>query len=358
MAIRLRPSLSWLLAFIPVAFVLELRHAGAPLVFGAAALAIVPLAHLIVEGTEHLATHTGPAVGGLLNASFGNLPELIIAIVALRAGLFDMVRASLVGALLANLLLALGLAFLLGGLRHHEQIYSSTALQTYGAMMLLAIISLAVPASFHRFFGTETATPAAVRLDLGVAALLLVVYVLYLVLMLRTHRELFAPARKSTTAHTGPTWSVPRALGTLILASAGAAWMSEILVGAAESTGQALGLSDVFIGMIFLAIVGGAAESLSAIAAGMSNRMDLALGIAFGSCIQIALLVAPLLVLVSRLIAPGPFTLDFTRGEISALFIAVFIGVVVSSGGRSNWFKGVQLLAVYLIFAALAYLIP
>ena len=351
-----RPSVHWLLAAIPVAAVLDAMSAPAPLVFFAAALAIVPLATLIVHGTEHLAVHTGPAIGGLLNATFGNLPELIIAFVALRAGLLDMVRASLVGALLANLLLALGVGFFLGGLRYHEQVYNPAAARTYGSMMLLAALSMVVPATFHRFLG-ETAPRYAEALDTGVALVLLTAYVLYLVFMVRTHREFFAGGEEEETT-TAEHWSVGRAGVTLVIASLGAAWMSETLVGAAEATGHAMGMSPLFIGIILLAVLGGAAESGSAIAMARANKMDLSVGIAMGSSIQIALFVTPVLVLVSRVTGTERLTLSFSRAEIFALFFGVMIGVLVTGDGRSNWFKGVQLLTFYFILAAMFYLIP
>lgn len=351
-----KPSVHWLLAAIPVAAGLDAISARAPLIFLFAALAIVPLATLIVHGTEHLAARTGPAAGGLLNATFGNLPELIIAFVALRAGLLDMVRASLVGALLANLLLALGVAFLLGGLRHHVQEYNPAAARTYGSMMLLAALSMVVPAAFHRFLG-ESAPRYAEALDTGVALVLLLAYALYLIFMLRTHPEFFSVAHpEPATAGTG--WSVARAGATLVGASLGAAWMSEVLVGAAEATGHALGMSPLFIGIILLAVLGGAAESGSAIAMARRNKMDLSVGIAMGSSIQIALFVTPVLVLTSRAIAPERLTLAFGRGEILALFLGVLIGALVTGDGRANWFKGVQLLAFYIILAAMFYLIP
>jgi Ca2+:H+ antiporter len=346
----------WLLIAMPAAAGLEILGAAAPLIFFVAAVAIVPLAALIVHSTEHLAAHTGPALGSLLNATFGNLPELIIAMVALRAGLVDMVRASLVGALLANLLLALGIAFLLGGLRHRVQEYNPAAARSYATMMLLASLSMVVPSAFHRFLGGPAPGHAA-ALDTGVVLVLLGAYALYLVFMLRTHPELFAAASAAEADH-GAHWSLTRAGGTLLAASLGAAWMSEILVGAAEATGQALGMSPLFIGIVLLAVVGGAAESGAAITMARKNQMDLAVGIAMGSCLQIALFVTPVLVLSSRFFAPEPLTLGFSRLEIGALLMGVLIGGTVAGDGRSNWYKGVQLIAFYLILAAMFYLIP
>jgi Ca2+:H+ antiporter len=356
----LKPSIHWLFAFIPVTLALEHLHASPPLVFFSAALSIVPIAALIVHSTEHLATHTGDAVGGLLNATFGNAPELIIAVVALRSGLVDLVRGSLVGAIFANILLAMGLAFLLGGLRHREQLFSASATRVYSSMMFVAVVSLAIPSAIGRMTAADGEPLSMPGLHLGAAAILLGAYVLYLVFMLKTHPDVFKPAEAEGVdphAH-GSAWSVPRALGTLVAASVAAAFVSEILVGAAEGTGAALGMSQAFIGMIFLAIVGGAAESGSAIAMGRRNRMDLAVGIALGSCIQIALFVAPVLVFASYFIGPQPFDLAFGKGQIAALFVAVLIAAVVANDGRSNWYKGVQLITVYAMTALALYLIP
>jgi Ca2+:H+ antiporter len=349
-------SVYWLLIAMPVSAVLDAMGTAAPIVFFSAAVAILPLAILIVHSTEHLAAHTGPALGGLLNATCGNLPELIIAAVALRAGLLEMVRASLIGALLANLLLALGLAFFLGGLRHRTQEYNPAGARTYASIMLLAAISMVVPSTFHRLLGGE-APRHAQALDAGVALVLLAAYALYLVFMLRTHPEVFAGTKAEEAEH-GAAWSVRRAGGTLLAASLGAAWMSEILVGAAEATGHALEMSPTFIGIVVLAVVGGAAESAAAIAMARKNQMDLSVGIAMGSCIQIALFVTPVLVLSSALIAPERLTLEFSRLETGALFLGVLIGAHVAGDGHSNWYKGVLLFAFYLILAAMFYLTP
>jgi Ca2+:H+ antiporter len=350
-----RPSVEWLLLLLPVAVVLDRTAAAAPLVFFVAALVIVPLAALIVRSTQQVAERTGPAVGGLLNATFGNLPELIIAVVALRAGLVDMVRASLIGAVLANVLLALGVAFLLGGRRYHVMDYNPAGARTYGSKLMLAVVTLAVPAAFHRFLGATMPTSGQ-TLDLATSLVLLATYVCYLVYMIGTHPDFFDAGEADDHAgHGGPAWSTTRAVGTLLAASLGAAWMSEILVGAAEATGHALGMSPIFLGMVLLAVIGGAAESGSAIAMARKNKPDLAVGIAMGSSIQIALFVTPVLVLLSGVIAPAPLNLAFNRLEIGALLLATLIVVTTSGDGRATWFKGVQLLAVYLIIAASVY---
>lgn len=355
----LKPSVNWLLAFVPIAVVLERAHAAPPVVFFTAALAIVPAASLIVHSTEQIAHRTGDAVGGLLNATFGNAPELIIATVALRAGLVDLVRASIIGAILGNLLLALGVSMLLGGLRFKDQVYNADASRVYSSMMLLAVITLIVPGAFEGYFSEAEFTGQVLSLNTALAVLLLVTYGLYLVFMLGTHSHVFKSAEGADAAHhVGPVWGLPRAVGGLVGASVLAAWMSEILVGAAEGTGKALGMSQAFIGLVLVAVVGGAAESLSAIAAGRKNKMDLSLGIALGSSIQIALFVAPVLVLLSWVIAPQPLTLAFHRAELGALLLTVLIGAVVSGDGRSNWYKGTQLIVVYAAIALMFYFVP
>jgi len=355
----LKPSINWLLAFIPITLVLEGAHAAAPLVFFSAALAIIPIASMIVHATEQISTRTGDAVGGLLNATFGNAPELIIATVALRAGLMDLVRASIIGAILANLLLALGVSMFLGGVRHGDQVYNVGASRVYSSMMLLAVITLIVPGAFEGAFADAQFNPQVLSLNTALAVLLLVTYGLYLLFMLKTHPQLFKSAEGAKAEHhAGPAWGLPRAIGSLVGASVLAAWMSEILVGAAEGTGNALGMSQAFIGLVLVAVVGGAAESLSAIVAGRKNKMDLSIGIALGSSIQIALFVAPVLVLLSWLIAPQPLTLAFERAQLIALLLTVLIGTVVAGDGRSNWYRGVQLIVVYIAIALLAYFVP
>ncbi len=354
-----RSPMNWMLLFIPITVALEhLAHVSAPVLFFMAAVAIVPIAAQIVGATEQLSHRTGDAIGGLLNATFGNAPELIIAFVALKAGLLEMVRASLVGAILANLMLALGVSFLLGGLRFHEQRFNQTAARAYSTMMFLAAVSMTVPSAFSRVFGPNEVIRQEQLLNVGIAVMLLIAYALYILFSLRTHTASFASVDTGHEAHHEEQWSVARAVITLLAASVLAAWMSEILVGAAEETGKALGMSQLFIGIVFVAIVGGAAESGSAIAMARKNKMDLSVGIVSGSCIQIALFVAPILVLASYFVAPKPLELAFGRAEIGSLFIAVAIGSMVSGDGQSNWYKGVQLITVYAIIALMFYLMP
>lgn len=354
----LRPSVFWLFAFIPVAIALESMHASAPMIFFAAALSIIPIAKLIGASTENLSTYTGDALGGLLNATFGNLPELIISIVALRAGLYDMVLASLIGAILANLLLAMGVAFFLGGMKFHNQEYNAVSIRIYSSMMMIAVFSLVVPSAFHQLFGADRFSESVNSLNIAVSIALLTAYVLYLVFMLRTHTEFFKSASGGHGEDHSKRWSLQRAIISLLTASAMAAYMSEILVGAAEETGEVLGMSPAFIGVIFLAVIGGAAESISAITMASKNKMDLSIGILLGSSIQIALFVAPFLVIASLFMGPSQLTLSFHRTLIGALLLAVIIGTMVTVDGKSNWYKGVQLILVYLLLAMMLYFVP
>jgi Ca2+:H+ antiporter len=355
----LKPGIHWLFIFIPVSLFLDYSHASAPLIFFSAALSIVPIARLIGSSTEHLATYTGDAVGGLLNATFGNLPELIIGLVALKAGLHVMVLASIAGAILANLLLGLGLSFLVGGIKFHNQDYNPNSVRIYSSMMLIAVISLTVPSSFHILTANSLSKESENLLNIWLAVILLLAYVLYLFFMIKTHPDFFRSDKAAEHEEThGNRWSLSHALITLLVASVLAAFMSEVLVGAAEETGKVLGMSSAFIGIIFLAVVGGAAESISAVSMAAKNKMDLTLAIALGSSIQIALFVAPLLVILSLFVGPHQLNLTFSRPLIVALFLTVILGGMVSGDGRSNWYKGVQLIIVYIIMAISLYLIP
>jgi Ca2+:H+ antiporter len=352
-------SQHWMLVFVPIALALgHLSDAGAPIKFIVAALAIVPVARLIGNSTEHLSHYTGESIGGLLNATFGNLPELIITIVALKAGLHTMVSASLVGAILFNLLLVVGLSFLLGGLRQHTLEFNVQAVRVYSSMMFIAVISLALPSIYEQAFAQDAAAIEQDKVSIGLAVLLLLLYGLYLVYMIRTHPEEFASVGKQEHAEHDSPWSLSACIGVLVGSSVVAAVLSEVLVGSVEGTGEALGLSSAFLGIVLLASVGGVAEGMSAIAMARKGRADLALGIALGSCILIALFVAPVLVFASYFIGPRPFQLSFSVGGVSLLFLTVLIGAFVASGGSGSWYKGVQLIAVYLMIALLLYFVP
>lgn len=353
--------MKWLLLLVPVSFLLGETPGISPVfVFFVSALAIIPVAHFITEATGHIAKRTGEAVGGLLNATFGNLPELIILIVALRAGNTDLVGASIIGAILANLLLAQGASFLVGGLRFHDQEYNADSVRLYSTMMLISVACLAIPSAFARGDAeSNTRLAAGVTLNISISVLLLLMYVLYLIFTLVTHRQLLAA--KSGNVAESPAedhWSTRRSMTILVAASAVAALLSEILVGSAEGAGHALGMSQVFIGLICVAVVGGAAESLSAVTMARRNRMDLSIGISLGSSIQIALFIAPLLVIVSYFAGPKPFLLIFAPQLLGFLLVAVLLSAIVAGDGRSNWYKGVQLILLYVILGVSLYLIP
>lgn len=348
-----------MLLFVPIAFALE--HASgisAPVKFLVAALAIIPIARLIGASTEHLSHYTGESIGGLLNAMFGNLPELIICVVALKAGLYQMVAASLIGAILFNLLLVLGLCFLLGGLRYHTIEFNARASGVYSSMMFIAVMSLALPSIYDQAFAHTAPIANQESINVGLAVVLLVLYGFFLCFMIGTHPEVFASTAKGQTEEHEAPWSLSLCLGVLVGSSVLAAFLSEILVGVVEGTGEALGLSNAFLGIVLLASVGGVAEGISAVTMARKGRFDLSLNIALGSCILIALFVSPVLVFASYFVGPHPFELSFSVGGVSLLFLSVLIGAIVASGGSGNWYKGVQLIAVYLMIGLLLYFVP
>lgn len=354
----LKPGIHWFYLFIPITIVIENLHVSAPLIFLCAALSIIPLAKLIGHSTEQIASYTGDSLGALLNVTFGNAPELIITIVALNAGLHDIVLASLAGAILANLLLAMGLSFLFGGFKYHNQEYNASGLRINISMMMIATISLMIPAAFHQFNEKAQLSINLNLINVLIASLLLLTYALYLFFMLKTHPDFFASNKeKEEDDHTGR-WSLLRGILSLIGASVLAAVMSEMLVGAAEETGKVVGMSNLFIGVVLLAVIGGAAETISAVAMARKNKMDLSIGIAMGSSMQIALFVAPLLVLLSLFIGPGQMNLNFSRILIISIFLSVLLGTLVAGDGRSNWYKGLQLVMVYTIIAIMFYFLP
>jgi Ca2+:H+ antiporter len=349
--------MSWLLLFIPVAIGLEFlapeRHL---LVFFAAALAILPLAGWMGRATEQLATRLGEGVGGLLNATFGNAAELIIALAALRAGLHDVVKASLIGSIVGNILLVLGAAMLAGGLRHKEQHYNAAGARSQATMLTLATIALILPAAYRAATG---AGPYEVgQLSVWISLVLLAVYAANLVFSLVTHAALFAGSHEEEGAEHAPAWSSGRSAGVLAAATAAIAWMSEILVGAIEPSAETLGLNDAFVGVFVVAILGNAAEHATAISAAMKNRMDLSLSIAIGSSVQVALFVAPLVVLASFVVGPAPMNMAFGGGGVLTVLLAVLITGQVAGDGRSDWLKGVQLLAVYVILGLAYFFAP
>ncbi len=358
----LRPSLNWFLLCVPGAVWLEHTSPDSHMaIFAVACLSILPLAGWLGQATEHLAARTSESVGGLLNATFGNAAELIIALSALQKGLYDVVKASLTGSIIGNILLVMGAAFFAGGLKFKTQTFNAGGARTQATVLTLAVIALVVPASFHFLGGrAHMANLASAEADLSmeISVILLLTYGASLLFTLHTHKQLFSGSGHSEGDDHGPAWSLTKSLGTLFGATALIAWMSEILVGSVEQAAQTLGMTSVFVGVIVVAIIGNAAEHSTAILAAMKNRMDLSLGIAVGSSIQVALFVAPVLVLASHFIGPGPMDLVFTPAEVMATVLAVVIAGQVSEDGESNWFEGVQLLVVYLILGILFYFLP
>jgi Ca2+:H+ antiporter len=353
----LKPSLNWLLVFVPLAAWLEhARPEDHLAIFGAACLAVLPLAGWLGRATEHLAMKTGEGAGGLLNATFGNAAELIIALSAMRQGLFDVVKASLTGSIIGNILLVGGLAFLAGGWKYSRQTFNAVGIRSLATMLTLAAIALGVPAAFH-YLGGNSAPRYEGDLSLEIAVVLMATYFLSLFFSLRTHEHLFQGSGDPGEAG-AHSWSLTRSVATLLVATALVAWMSEILVGSVEKAAETLGMTSIFVGVIVVAVIGNAAEHSTAILMALKNRMDLALGIAIGSSIQIALFVAPLLVLVSYWVAPRPMDLVFTPAEVLAMGLSVLICEQIASDGECNWFEGVQLLAVYIILGIMFFFLP
>jgi Ca2+:H+ antiporter len=351
-------TMNWLLVFVPVTIALEFLAPDRHLfVFVASCLAILPLAAVMGRATEALADRLGEGVGGLLNATFGNAAELIIAFAALRAGLHDVVEASIVGSIIGNILLVLGAAMLAGGMRRSEQHFNAAAARSQATMLTLAAIALILPAAFRAASGTTQ--EGLGRLSISISVVLLFVYLLNLVFALVTHPALFRGSHAADDPNAPvSTWSVRTSAVGLAGATALIAWMSEILVGAIEPTAHELGLSNVFVGVFVVAILGNAAEHATAISAALKDRMDLSLSIAIGSSVQVALFVAPVLVFASLVIGPSPLDLAFPTGLVLMVFLAVLIAGRIAGDGRSDWLKGAQLLAVYLVLGLTYFFMP
>lgn len=358
--------LNWLLVFVPVAMLMEwVFHSPPVWIFVVSCLAVIPLAGQMGHATEEISEHVGEGLGGLLNATFGNAAELIIAVMALRAGLFDLVKASITGSIIGNLLLVFGLSVLLGGLRFPTQRFNRTAAALGSTLLVLSAIALVVPAVFHMLVGS-TAQTAERNLSLEIAVVLMATYVLSLLFTLRTHKHLYtgsaaaveAPegeeAGHGSKAH-GPVW---KPLVRLLVATVGIGVIAEFLVGAAEHTASELGWSDVFVGVIVVAVIGNAAEHSTAILLAMKNKMDGAINIAVGSSIQVALFVAPVLVFLSYAIAPRPMDLIFTPLEVIAVIASAGVMALCANDGESHWMEGVQLLAVYVILGIAFFFLP
>ena len=352
--------LNALLVFVPIAMVMEwVLHSPPTWIFVVSCLAIIPLAGLMGHATEEIAERVGEGIGGLLNATFGNAAELIIAIVALRAGLFDLVKASITGSIIGNVLLVFGLSALVGGVKYETQRFNRTAAGLGSTLLVLSAVGLVVPAVFHMLVG-DTAAVAERNLSLEISVVLMLTYIASLFFTLRTHKHLYMGSSGETAPEGAIEHHVPlgRSIGKLVMATVGVAIMAEFLVAAASHTAQELGWSEVFVGVIVVAIIGNAAEHSTAIIMAAKNKMDASINIAVGSSIQVALFVAPLLVFLSYFIAPRPMDLIFTQLEVLAVGVCVGIMAFCAQDGESHWMEGIQLLAVYIILGIAFYFLP
>jgi Ca2+:H+ antiporter len=360
----LRTPQGWpylLAPLIPLAVALDLAGVPATVVFATSALGIIPTAALMGRATEELAARSGPGIGGLLNVTFGNAPELIIALFALGQGLQEVVKASIVGSIIGNVLLVLGAAMLAGGIGRDKQTFSGTGASIQTSMLMLAAAALLMPAIFELVEGKGLPAPGAEsvnygstveHLSLAVAIVLMVTYGLGLLFSLKTHRDLFNPEYEDEDSWG---WSTRTSVTALAIAGVLVGVMSEVLVGSISEASHSIGLSEFFIGVIVVAIVGNAAEHWVAVLVAMKDKMDLAVNIAVGSSAQVALFVAPVLVMASFFIGPHPLALVFNGFELGAILLAILIANYVTQDGESTWFEGVQLLAVYFVFGLAFY---
>lgn len=356
--LRHQPMLA-LLVFVPIVIIVHLAAPGAHrALFLLSVLAVVPLAGLMSHATESVAAKTGEMFGGLLNATLGNLTELIIAVAALRAEMYDLVKASLAGAIVTNSLFMMGGSFLLGGLRHRVQEFNKPTARVQSGMLVLATIALLVPSAVGRV--QEVATPEFMgRLSLGLSVLLLLTYGLGLLFSLGTHREFFAaPEHDEAHGDGEEPWPMGLAIGVLAGVTVALAFVAEIFVGSVQEAASSFGMSQAFVGLIVVSLVGAAAEIAAAFSAARKNHMTLSVGIAMGSSAQIALFVAPVLVLLSYALGPAPMDLHFQGGQVLMVLLATLAVSMTTNSGHSAWYTGVQLLAVYAIFAVTLYLLP
>ena len=359
---KFKPSLDWLLVFVPISIALRYWPGGSnqTALFLCAALGIIPVAGWIGHATEALAARVGAGLGGLLNATFGNAAELIIGGIALSKGLTGVVKASITGSIIGNILLVLGLSILLGGTKYKEQRFNRTGARTSTISLSLAGIALIIPTVFHLSANSVPGawTPALEQqLSLAIAVLLFLTYFCVLWFSLRTHKHYFQSAEDGESDEKVGHWSRRKAVTILLVATAFVALLSEFLVGTIESVRASVGITEVFVGVIVVAIVGNAAEHSTAIIMAMKNKMDLSVGIAIGSSLQIALFVAPVLVFLSYAFG-RPMDLEFSLPEIFAVVASIYILFQISGDGETNWIEGVQLLSVYLILGVLFYFLP
>lgn len=356
-AIRHNPLL-WLLAFVPVLFAAaKLKPESHTLLFVLSVAAVIPLAALLSHATESVAAKTGDSVGGLLNATLGNLTELVIALTALKAGQYMLVKASIAGAIVTNTLFMLGASFLLGGMKHHVQEFNRAGARFQAGLLFLATIALLVPSGMARA-DLEGAAVYVQKLSLCLAVLLLVTYGLGMWFSLKTHREVFASKQPEGGGDDEEPWPLKTALATLAVVTVLVALVSEIFVESVQQAAVSFGMTPAFVGFVVVALVGGAAEMSSAFSGARKDRLDLSVGIALGSASQIALFVAPVLVLASYAIGPSPMDLQLWPGAVVMILFATIAACLTTNSGRSAWFIGVLLLMVYLVFACSLYLLP
>jgi Ca2+:H+ antiporter len=353
-----RNPLLWLLVFVPVVFIVEhAKPQAGTLLFVLSVLAIVPLAALLSHATESVAAKTGDTVGGLLNATLGNLTELVIALAALRAGQYMLVKASIAGAIVTNVLFMLGASFLIGGLKHHEQRFNASGARLQAGQLFLATIALLVPSTVGVTGDTRNAAFTQ-TLSLCLSVLLILTYSLGLLFTLKTHKEFFSGGEEHGEEAGETHWPLSLAFGTLAGVTVLVALVSEVFVASVQEAALSMGMTAAFVGFVVVALVGAAAEMASAFSGARKNRLDLSVGIALGSATQIALFVAPVLVLASYALGPSPMDLQFWPGAVAMILLATVTAALVSNGGRSAWFIGVLVLGVYLTFAATLYLLP
>ncbi|MDW8799542.1 calcium/proton exchanger [Clostridium sp. A1-XYC3] len=338
--------LRYFLIFIPISIIAELIHLSPIMLFVISSLAIVPLAGVMGEATEEISFYSGPRIGGFLNATFGNATELIIAFFALKAGLFDVVKASIAGSVIGNILLVLGASMFLGGCKYKIQKFNKNVVETSSSMLLFAIIGLSIPAIFTHTIKNDLLTQKYEWLSVGIAIAMFIIYILGLFFSFYTHKDLYGSEH---TEDGEAKWSLKKSVIVLILATVAIAFESEILVSSVEPMTEAIGLSEFFVGIILIPIIGNAAEHSTAIIMAMKNKMDVAIEIAIGSSLQIILFVAPILVFLSLLFKP--MSIVFNEFELVALIVSVLIANRVASDGESNWLEGIQLIAVYIIIA-------
>ena len=340
--------LKFMLIFIPISIIGKFMHFSSAVMFILAALSIIPLAGLMGEGTEEISFYSGPKIGGFLNATFGNATELIISFFALKQGLFEVVKSSISGSIIGNILLVLGASMLCGGIKHKTQKFNKNVVDVTSSMLLFAVIGLCIPAVFTHTFSNDLLNTKYEGLSLAVSIIMFILYIFSLMFSFFTHKELYAV--KYENEDEKAKWSLTKAIVILVVSTIFIAIESEFLVDGVEGITTKLGLSETFVGIILIPIIGNAAEHTTAISMALKNKMDVAIEIAIGSSLQIILFVAPILVFLSLLFTP--MTIIFNQFELIALIVTVLIANKVAGDGESNWLEGAQLVAVYLIIAA------